>query len=171
MPQYQYTAAQRDERNRLFAQGLKKCTTCEEIKPVTEFRKKATGYQGLHSYCKPCYSRYYGYTPRPADWKPGHPRDRGLRHKYGIVHADVERMLDEQNGVCAICGSADPGGQGVWSVDHDHSCCPAHSSCGACIRGLLCHRCNIGLGMFGDDPETMAAAIGYVARETDPAAG
>ena len=38
------------------------------------------------------------------------------------------------------------------SVDHDHRHCPGQLSCGLCVRGLLCSRCNIAAGLLLDDP-------------------
>lgn len=74
-------------------------------------------------------------------------------------------MLAEQAGRCAICRTDEPGGSGTWHIDHDHSCCPGRkASCGRCIRGLLCTRCNIGLGNLQDNPETIRAAADYVER-------
>jgi len=41
-------------------------------------------------------------------------------------------------------------------VDHLHGT--------ATVRGLLCHPCNTGLGMFRDTPHLLARAIGYLLR-------
>lgn len=53
--------------------------------------------------------------------------------------------------VCEICGSAE-----ALRVDHCHR--------QGRLRGVLCHRCNTGLGMLGDDVERMRAAIAYLER-------
>ena len=71
-----------------------------------------------------------------------HRRDRtyNLRSKYGIKLEDYERMFEEQGGVCAICGSpptAHKKNRGHLHVDHDHA--------SGEVRGLLCHRCNLGM--------------------------
>lgn len=82
--------------------------------------------------------------------------------KYGMTYADRDAMLAAQGGVCALCGTDEPGGRG-WCTDHDHSCCPGRSnSCGECIRGILCFGCNTALGNFKDDPVLLQRAIEYV---------
>ena len=43
----------------------------------------------------------------------------------------------------------------VPQVDHDHSCCPGNESCGKCVRGLLCQRCNMVAGMLEEDPRLL----------------
>lgn len=75
-------------------------------------------------------------------------------------------MLIEQDSRCKIC-SVEFGTDRRTKphVDHDHSCCPANESCGACIRGILCGDCNKGLGFFRDDPATLEQAIQYL-KET-----
>lgn len=87
-------------------------------------------------------------------------KDRHLRFKYGIGYPDLLRMLAEQGG-CAICSAQESGGQG-WCIDHDHRCCPGKRTCGACIRGVLCFACNVGLGAFKDDRDVMTQALDYL---------
>jgi hypothetical protein len=57
-----------------------------------------------------------------------------------------DRLLDAQQHTCGMCHEPFEEGQ-LIHVDHDHACCQGKNrSCGECIRGLLCHACNIGLG-------------------------
>lgn len=95
------------------------------------------------------------------------PYDRAVRvlQFYGITVERYQKILDSQGGVCAVCGTDEPGGRwGTWCIDHDHSCCPGKRSCGECVRGILCSGCNTGLGKFKDDPGVLKAAVAYLER-------
>ena len=90
------------------------------------------------------------------DWKARN-RDRlpgyGRKHRHGITEAEYQSMVQAQDGLCAICGRDD----GDLRVDHCHS--------RLVIRGLLCDRCNRGIGLLGDDSERLVRAAAYVNRE------
>jgi len=64
--------------------------------------------------------------------------------------ADYDAMYDAQGGACAVCGRTDE----PLNVDHCHSSLK--------IRGLLCDRCNRGLGYFADKPELLRNAATYL---------
>lgn len=81
---------------------------------------------------------------------------------YNITLAERDEILAAQGGACAICRTTEPEGQGGWHVDHDHRCCPGSRSCGKCIRGLLCSRCNPMIGMARDDRDVLRAAVEYL---------
>jgi Recombination endonuclease VII len=86
--------------------------------------------------------------------------ERRLMDMYGLTMAQFEKMAAAQGGVCAICKKAPyadhPSPRKTrLSVDHDHAT--------RAIRGLLCDKCNTGLGMFEDNPGLLAAAIAYLA--------
>lgn len=92
--------------------------------------------------------------------------DRWLKSRYGMTPADLADLLARQGGVCAICRTPEPGGQGKWHIDHDHACCPGKTrSCGTCVRGLLCVRCNMALGLFHDSLHRLRNAIRYLSGE------
>lgn len=73
-------------------------------------------------------------------------RERLRQLKYGLVEGEYEKMFSDQNGVCVICGKPETrklyGAITALAVDHDHETGE--------VRGLLCGKCNLGLGQIGD---------------------
>lgn len=77
---------------------------------------------------------------------------------YALAPERHAEMLAAQGGVCAVCGSPD---NRQLSVDHDHET--------GAVRGLLCRRCNLGMGCFADDPKVLERAIQYLHSSIDAA--
>lgn len=92
---------------------------------------------------------------------PDHVRSSHLRLRYGLTIDQWNTILTGQDG-CAICHKW-PSGDGLrFHVDHDHACCPTSKTCGACIRGILCHNCNVALGHLFDSRQLVTAALQYL---------
>lgn len=106
-------------------------------------------------------------SKRYASRNPARVADATRKSKYGVRLANVLAVVEAQGG-CAICGTTvSSTGRKQWTIDHDHRCCPSHRInserlCGQCFRGVLCDRCNKGLGVFDDDPELLLAAAHYL---------
>lgn len=99
----------------------------------------------------------------PSTRKPQtYTAEQRRRWKYKLAAAQVSDLMLERSGKCHICGESD-----ATAIDHDHSCCPTGGSCGECVRGALCHRCNVGLGWFMDSPDRMRSAADYIERWSD----
>jgi len=82
-----------------------------------------------------------------------------LKRTFGLSVEEFERRRMVQDNKCRICKEVfvvTP------SVDHDHTCCSSQRSCGKCIRGLLCKRCNAALGGFHDQIDLLETAIVYL---------
>lgn len=73
--------------------------------------------------------------------------------RYAMTPAEVEALLAKQGGRCAICGADDPGPRG-FVVDHDHAT--------GRVRGMLCVKCNTGIGLLRDDPALLRRALEYL---------
>jgi len=103
------------------------------------------------------------------DWAKRNPERHRKNKRNGVLrrhHTDedwFDSTLIGQDFRCAnpACRSAEPGGRGEWHIDHDHRCCPGTFSCGRCLLGLLCHKCNFGSGYFDDDPEKLIVVEHY----------
>lgn len=99
-----------------------------------------------------------------ARWKASHPlyvRQNkwiwdGLRQRYGLSQEEFSVLLKKQNGCCAICEEVfvPTKTHPRLSVDHDHKT--------KTIRGLLCHKCNVGLGLFRDSETYLQNALAYL---------
>lgn len=83
--------------------------------------------------------------------------------KYGLLSGEFERLNSAQDEVCSICKQPEVNGKRL-SLDHDHACCSGKRSCGKCIRGLLCCKCNIAIGRFRDSVEHLLSAAKYLAE-------
>lgn len=80
--------------------------------------------------------------------------------KYGLTETDYQALLIAQGMCCGICLGKEPGGRGDWHLDHDHFT--------GKIRGLLCHNCNLALGLFKDSISNLTRAIGYLSKSLQP---
>jgi hypothetical protein len=80
-----------------------------------------------------------------------------LRYKYHITEKQYDEINMIQDGVCAICGGEEL--NKMLSVDHNHITNN--------VRGLLCTKCNLGLGCFKDDISTLESAIKYLKEHDD----
>lgn len=139
----------------------KRCTKCGVEKPIEDFHSRKDGSIGVRPWCKVCTNKdCRKYRPRGERKRAGH-----LRWRYGISLEDYERLLQTQDGKCAICGTTSPGRKGVvhFAVDHDHE--------SNTVRGLLCASCNQGLGRMNDDPERLEAAARYLRAFKNGGAG
>lgn len=88
----------------------------------------------------------------PTLWKERHRR-HSRKANYGITQAEYDNILRLQHDRCAICGKLD-NGERELCVDHDHNT--------GRIRGLLCLKCNLGVGYFLDNAFLMREAADYI---------
>lgn len=104
------------------------------------------------------------YKQRSADWYANnkeHAARRGRKNKlkrYGLTQETFDRILESQNGVCAICGTTEWGSpvKNIPHVDHCHT--------SGKVRGLLCHQCNTAIGHLKDNPEIVMSAYNYLIK-------
>lgn len=81
-------------------------------------------------------------------------RERWLVKKYGLTLDQFDALLARQDGRCAICRDESNGR--MWHVDHDHNT--------GAVRGILCDKCNRGLGHYDEDAALLIKAAEYLER-------
>ena len=142
---------------------LKVCYKCKIAKELTQFHKDSSNKSGVQGKCIPCAAKYYQGN---RDLFLTSSRKYRLKRAYGITPERFQELLAYQDHKCALCGATEPTGKGTWHVDHDHSCCPGSTGCGQCVRGLLCHPCNVKLGVL-EQAEWVEKAHKYLGDATN----
>lgn len=135
---------------------MKKWPRCGEDKSLSEFYYYKTQDQHA-SYCKRCYREYQNrrndrpgrraeLAARSSAWAKANRAKinaaRKRKRREDPEHRERENARDRAR----------------------HDCCSGKKSCGQCVRGLLCNRCNPMLGYADDDPSLMWRAIEYLEK-------
>lgn len=137
----------------------KECNICKQLKLITQFYKNNRGLHGRRPSCNVCTNEKEKQVLKadPERFKR-YSRQTDLKKKYGISVSDYNALVEKQNGVCIICSQpsirVDRDGISRLVVDHCHTT--------GKVRGLLCHNCNVALGLFKDDPDLLQKAKEYL---------
>jgi hypothetical protein len=112
---------------------------------------------------KECYARDEEYRARLSGYRRKYyqahkheiacsTRTKRLQKRYGLSDEEYDTLLAKQGGACAICRRRL---RGRLCVDHCHFT--------GLVRGLLCRKCNLGLGCLVDDAASLISAFAYLA--------
>lgn len=96
--------------------------------------------------------KHKAYREKNKDKK----RESELKRNFGIGLHEYNLILTEQKGKCACCGIHQNELTMNLAVDHDHDT--------GLIRGLLCGKCNTGIGILGDNIEGLMKALNYLEK-------
>ncbi len=120
----------------------RQCRKCLRVLPIENFRFYNKRDNKRHNICRTC---------------------RNIHRKVvrNATNHEYETLLQDQDNACAICGiTAEEIGKKLI-VDHNHETLK--------VRGLLCWRCNSGLGFFKDNQAHLAMEIEYLVKFDDDA--
>ena len=64
-------------------------------------------------------------------------------YRYGLT---LDKFLEMSKDGCQICRETR---ERNLNVEHDHNCCSGQgATCGKCVRGVVCNRCNLTIGKY-----------------------
>lgn len=135
---------------------MKECRECNLEKEELLFgqykNKEKTYYRNI---CKECRSKKesekYKNSVIISERMKATSRKTALRNLYGITETDFDEMYIKQKGKCAICRKQT---DKKFNVDHCHKTKK--------VRGLLCWSCNMAIGYFKDNIDSLKNAIKYL---------
>ena len=143
----------------LFETGpvVRRCYRCGKTKPI------ATGFHKGKRECRKC----RGISSRAWRKKQGpqYRRDKTQWELYRMRWGDYENMLAEQGGACAICRKPLDKMSRQTHTDHKHGCDhpgKGRKSSRGCVRGILCHRCNMLVGWIETEQRLLGDSLVYL---------
>lgn len=138
----------------------RRCSGCRRRFPLADFSPDAGHYDGLSPYCRPCAARagrrrLQSLDPEQREERRRHSRKYDVERLYGVPFDQILGIQKRQDNLCKICKEpVDVEGKRSGGVDHCHATNR--------IRGILCIKCNAGIGQFRDRPDLLRAAATYL---------
>jgi len=99
------------------------------------------------------------YWAKSKDQRKHSTRAYTIRTKFGLSMQEYDELREGQGCRCKICGTDKARVRHhdyAWYVDHDHVT--------GKVRGLLCHNCNIAMGLLKENIETLQSTITYLGK-------
>lgn len=120
--------------------GQKKCPYCERWLNIESFTKQNHAPDKLAYKCKLC---------------------RNLE-RHNLSYKRFMKIISRQDWSCAVCKTKLYENINELCIDHNHLCCDKAESCGKCIRGILCRKCNMAEGLLKSDISIIENLLVYV---------
>jgi len=112
----------------------KSCIYCKQEKPFSEFGKHPTRFDGMDGRCKQC-----------------------IRERIRLVK-QIRETAPAMSSTCDCCGEE----IGIDKSYKQIKLCLDHDPIKNTFRGWLCHKCNTGIGLLGDNVEGLLRALDYL---------
>ena len=153
------------------SKNMKTCSKCKLELPLEMFSPHPRAKDGKRYHCKSCNSEFYRKwkldNPERAreKWRKASeayykksPETRNLAsraRRVGIPPSQVQELLTQQGHRCKICGTHESeASKHRLHIDHCHRTNN--------VRGMLCSKCNTGIGLFLDNPNLLRKAADYI---------
>lgn len=125
----------------------RECKKCGNKKPLEEFSVRSDN--GAYRYeCLECTSKFMRAYRKE---NKVHQRYLAAVINYGITYEEAVELYSRTN--CEICTNKF---KTVGCIDHDHKT--------GAIRGVICHKCNRGIGYLNDSIEILKSALAYLIK-------
>lgn len=138
-----------------------KCRTCDVLKPIEEFYRVANTKNGIGSECVGCvrHRDRLRYRKDPSRRKT-EARWGAIKSKFSLTQEQWFQLLSSQGGKCAICDID----LIIMVHRRKNSACTDHDHETGAVRGILCTRCNQGIGLLQDQYDVVQRAADYLKR-------
>jgi hypothetical protein len=132
------------------------CKGCDKTKLRKEFGSVGAATIlskrfGARVLCKPCEQalakKYWEEHKQENMWE-------GRKYRYEMDEKDFDKLLESQNGECAICECELPADKFKSDIDHNHKT--------GKVRGIVCRSCNITIGMVEKKIKYIDKIIKYI---------
>lgn len=124
------------------------CSLCSTEKPASEFSSLTHVKDGLNSRCKLCCAA--NMRQRRSKIKPAADKAAKTKYRYGITIEQYNEMLEQQQGLCAVCERPETRRDG-WNRESTRALGVDHSHKTGKVRGLLCGNCNTAIAFLDDN--------------------